>query len=322
MADATALIDIIKHLEAPRHFFRPICDNLKQLADRLDSPHVHPYVDSDSTTGGIQEVIFRVPQDKDGRLFHRLNAEQFAESTSDDARVIPYLSDILQGHLQKLHAAKQELDVALGRVPQELLVVLDAHCGRPWLSLVRQTVVDAILLPPRECSLSNDKPGWVPKRVTDALEYAKRVDLETHWGEVEREIEQRTREVAAVRDSVKSSTQKTGKHGAKPNRSKSKDDSNTKSLIIAALNEHHQYSNGECEDVGHVGVNKLACHLKLSPSTVSGFFKTEFGGHAKYRRACSDTRTLAKAFVILNGELTPGILYNSLGDNDGNLADE
>jgi len=97
----------------------------------------------------------------------------------------------------------------------------------------------------------------------------------------------------------------------------------TKALIVAALNEHHGYSNGNCKkDVGHVGVNKLAKYLSLSPSTVSVFFKKEFGGHDNYRIGCGNLGNLAKALKILNGELTPGILYNSLGDNDGNLADE
>lgn len=117
-------------------------------------------------------------------------------------------------------------------------------------------------------------------------------------------------------DTVKRESKQTTSKG------NSNGDTNTKALIIAALNEHHQYSNGRCEDVGHAGVNKLAKHLGISPSTVSGFFKTEFGGHDKYRWACSDTGKLAKAFAILNDELTPGILYNSFRENDGNLAGE
>ncbi len=102
----------------------------------------------------------------------------------------------------------------------------------------------------------------------------------------------------------------------------SKGETNTKMLIIAALTEHHQYSNGRCEDVGHAGVNKLAKHLEISPSTVSGFFKTEFGGHDKYKIACGNLGNLANSLKILNGDLTPKILFYSLGDNDRNLADE
>jgi len=102
----------------------------------------------------------------------------------------------------------------------------------------------------------------------------------------------------------------------------SKSGGDSKALIIAALNEHHQYSNGVCEDVGHVGVNKLARHLKLSPSTVSGFFKTAFDGHDKYKIACGNLGNLAYSLKMLNGELMPSILYNPLGDNAGNLADE
>jgi len=104
-------------------------------------------------------------------------------------------------------------------------------------------------------------------------------------------------------------------------RDKAIGNSSTKDLIVAALNEHHQYSNGRCEDAGHAGVNKLARHLKISPSTVSGFFRTEFDGHDKYKMACGDVGNLANALKILNGELTPSILSNPLGDNDGNLAD-
>jgi len=63
---------------------------------------------------------------------------------------------------------------------------------------------------------------------------------------------------------------------------KSNGDTDSRALIVAALNEHHQYHNGRCEDVGHVGVNKLARHLDISSSTVSAFFKQEFGSHNKY----------------------------------------
>jgi len=87
---------------------------------------------------------------------------------------------------------------------------------------------------------------------------------------------------------------------------------NSSTLIIAALNEHHQYSNGECEDVGHAGVNKLARHLEISPSTVSAFFKTEFGGHDKYRRACGDIELLEKAMKLLNGDVPPSALLTRI----------
>jgi len=112
------------------------------------------------------------------------------------------------------------------------------------------------------------------------------------------------------------------KGGDSAKRSTVKSGGESKALIIAALNGHHQYCNGACEDVGHVGVNKLARYLKLSPSTISGFFKTEFGGHDKYRIACGNLENLAYSLKMLNGELRPSILFNPLGDNAGNLADE
>jgi len=103
---------------------------------------------------------------------------------------------------------------------------------------------------------------------------------------------------------------------------KAKGSGDKRLLIIAALNEHHQYSDGVREDVGHVGVNKLARHLNLSPSTVSAFFKKEFNGHDKYKIACGNLGNLANSLKILNGDLSPHILFNPLGDNDSTQADK
>ena len=90
--------------------------------------------------------------------------------------------------------------------------------------------------------------------------------------------------------------------------------------IVAGLTAHHKYKDGSCLEWTPVQVNKFAAHVKVSPSTVSKFFKDQFAGHKKYQTACCDPVKLAFTLRMLNGELTPRILYNSLGDDDGNLA--
>src|SRR5262249_40039356 len=53
--------------------------------------------------------------------------------------------------------------------------------------------------------------------------------------------------------------------------------------LIGALTMHHRYANGSCLNQEPVGCNVLARHAHVADSTASGFFKTHFDGHAKYR---------------------------------------
>ena len=94
--------------------------------------------------------------------------------------------------------------------------------------------------------------------------------------------------------------------------------------IIGGLNAHHQYDNGSCLNTDPIQVGKFAEQIGVSKSVVSVFLKAEFGkpGYLNYQRACRDVANLASSLRILNGELTPKMLNNSLGNNDGNLADE
>ena len=75
----------------------------------------------------------------------------------------------------------------------------------------------------------------------------------------------------------------------KPKRSTGSGEARIK--IIAALNQHHKYSNGSVLNHEPIGVGAVAGMAKVAKSTVSVFFNKEFngrqtGGHAQYRRAC------------------------------------
>lgn len=79
--------------------------------------------------------------------------------------------------------------------------------------------------------------------------------------------------------------------------------------IGSALTTHHKYENGSCLYCEPIGVRKLGRMAEVSGSTVSKFFKEKFGGFNNYRAACRDPGTLANAIQILNGEVTPSILF-------------
>ncbi len=94
--------------------------------------------------------------------------------------------------------------------------------------------------------------------------------------------------------------------------------------IIAGLTKHHEYSDGSCLNTDPIQVGGFANSIGVSKASVSDFLKKEFGkpGYQTYRIACNDASKLGHALKIINGELTPRILFNPLGASDGNLADE
>jgi hypothetical protein len=110
---------------------------------------------------------------------------------------------------------------------------------------------------------------------------------------------------------------------ARPKRSTGRGDGREK--LIAALTKHHQYADGSCLNLEPIGNNALARLATVSESTASEFFTDEFGGHAKYKANCRDTKLLVGALKLLNGEYTPRVLSRRRPageDNHDKEADE
>jgi hypothetical protein len=92
--------------------------------------------------------------------------------------------------------------------------------------------------------------------------------------------------------------------------------------LIAALTEHHKYSNGSCLNLEPVGNNELARMSGVRNSTASEFFKKEFGSHARYRAFCRDRALLGNSLKLLNQEVAPWQLFGRKPPGEGSLDDE
>ncbi len=88
--------------------------------------------------------------------------------------------------------------------------------------------------------------------------------------------------------------------------------------IIAALAMCHEYDGESCLRTNPVGNNELARRARAAESTVSKFFKDEFGGRDGYLRACQDVSKLIASLRVLNNELRP---RNFLGRLSGGEVD-
>ena len=99
------------------------------------------------------------------------------------------------------------------------------------------------------------------------------------------------------------------KPATKTKRSTEKGEARAK--LIAALTAHHQYAGGSCMNLEPVGNNELARLAGVSKSAASAFFNKQFGGHTKYRAACSDAPRLIAALKLLNQEFAPRHLYGT-----------
>jgi hypothetical protein len=86
--------------------------------------------------------------------------------------------------------------------------------------------------------------------------------------------------------------------------------------IISALTAHHKYANGSCENWEPIGSNELARQAMVGKATVSRFFEKQFG-RGKYLAACADKTRLIHSLRMLNGELTPKILFAPHSDDAG-----
>ncbi len=114
-----------------------------------------------------------------------------------------------------------------------------------------------------------------------------------------------------------------GKTSNVPSRDKRSTQSGEASTkISAALIEHHQYHEGSCLNSDPIQVNKFAKKCGVASGSVTGFFKKQFGGRQNYLRACGDKTSLVNALRIINGEVTPKILFGSRGDLINDLAEQ
>lgn len=80
--------------------------------------------------------------------------------------------------------------------------------------------------------------------------------------------------------------------------------------IIAFITQHHNYASDCPLNMTPIGVRELARQLGVSESTVSGFFKKQFGCYEAYERMCKsgNQQVLLASLKVLNGEFTPRIL--------------
>lgn len=97
-----------------------------------------------------------------------------------------------------------------------------------------------------------------------------------------------------------------GQHGKR-------NDSGMKSVIVAALNSHHQYADKSCLETEPISLTQLARNAAVSKASVSRFFSTELGerahdrgrksgGYRKYKVLCRDSRRLLDWLQKLNDE--------------------
>jgi len=82
--------------------------------------------------------------------------------------------------------------------------------------------------------------------------------------------------------------------------------------LISAFTLHHQYADDSCLNQDSIGSNELARKATVSPDSASRFFQEKFGSHLAYRGMCKDLTLLLAALKLLNGEMTPTILFNQL----------
>jgi hypothetical protein len=97
--------------------------------------------------------------------------------------------------------------------------------------------------------------------------------------------------------------------GVRAKRSTKKGDARLK--LIAALTKHHKYADDGCLNLEPIVSNELARKAGVSKSTASTFFKSQFGGCAKYRARCRDATDLVTSLKVLNQEFAPHHLFGA-----------
>jgi hypothetical protein len=131
---------------------------------------------------------------------------------------------------------------------------------------------------------------------------------------------------AEARSKVELERQQAGKWGPSPTRGKKRSTAkgDARAKIIAALTAHHKYDNGSALNLEPIGVNELARTAEVSNSTVSEFFKEQFGekGHAAYATACGDAGRLVGCLRTLRGEWCPKLLLENIPSPEAKHTEE
>jgi hypothetical protein len=142
-------------------------------------------------------------------------------------------------------------------------------------------------------------------------------DLADAWGRADSELNDlrdRLNEDQGDRDATEPMGSKRRKRSTQRGEGEAK--------LIAALSEHHRYSDGSCLNQVPIGNNELAEQAHVSPSTASAFFGRHFQGYAKYRAICRDPGKLADSLKVLNGEFSPHHLYGRRPPGEGDREGE
>jgi hypothetical protein len=106
--------------------------------------------------------------------------------------------------------------------------------------------------------------------------------------------------------------------GQEPKQKRSTEKGEARVKIIPALTHHHKYGDGGCLNTEPIGARQLARAAVVAVSTVSDFFKHEFGGHSKYRGVyCTETVRLTAALKMLNGDYSVDLLFGGTVPEQG-----
>ena len=136
---------------------------------------------------------------------------------------------------------------------------------------------------------------------------AELFDRAMAWGQREKIRARLAADVRAEREVVQATPTADPPKRRKPKRSTERGEGQEK--LVAALTKYHQYADGSCLNAEPIGNNELADLAEVSTSTASEFFRTQFGGHTKYRALCQDVVRLIAALKLLNQEFTPQQLF-------------
>ncbi len=97
----------------------------------------------------------------------------------------------------------------------------------------------------------------------------------------------------------------TGKDRKTPKTKKNSDDTGSRTKFIAILSKHHRYSEDNGLWLEPIESSELVRQSGFAKSTVSEFFKKEFGSPAQYQRDCRESSSLKLALQALRGEISP-----------------
>jgi hypothetical protein len=171
--------------------------------------------------------------------------------------------------------------------------------------------------PEQEHQAAKDAQRWAVllDHVKNSLGSEQRDDVEAWLKDVEQAWQESGVAIRPVEATVPPSDA-----AKQPKRSTEPDEARNK--LIATLTKHHRYAQGSCMNLEPIASNDLARKAQVGKGSASRFFKAEFKGHVKYKAVCLNASKLAVALKILNGEISPHILYGANPPGEGNREDD